>query len=90
MTDFDPDFYTIGPGFLGFLATFVMALAVIVIYRSLNKHLRKIRRQEERVQEELRAKRAGLENRSAPEKRSGPENGEGDSDVMTSEPGDGQ
>ncbi len=78
VTAFDPDFYVVGPGFLGFLATFVMALAGIVIYRSLNKHLRKIRRQEERAQEELRLK------------NSGPKDGNGNGDVVTGEPGDGE
>lgn len=76
MTAFDPDFYQVGPGFWGFLATFVMALGVIVIYRSLTKHLRKVRRDEERAQEELRRK------------SSGPKDGEGGGDVVTRESDD--
>ena len=38
-----PDYYTIGPGWAAFVATFVLALAVILLARSLNKHLRKVR-----------------------------------------------
>ncbi len=78
MTAFDPNFYQVGPGFWGFLATFVMALAVIVIYRSLTKHLRKIRRDEERAQEERRRK------------NSGSEDGDRGGDVVTGEPDDGE
>jgi len=75
---FDPQYYQVGPGFWGFLATFVMALSVIIIYRSLTKHLRKIRRDEERAQEELRMKNSGSEDR------------DGGSDVGTREPGDSE
>jgi hypothetical protein len=75
---FDPKYYQVGPGFWGFLATFVMAIAVIVIYRSLTKHLRKIRRDEERAREERRLKSLGSEDR------------EGGGDVVTREPGDGE
>lgn len=78
MSAFDPQFYQIGPGFLGFLASFVMALAVIIIYRSLTKHLRKIRRDEERAQEELRMKNSGSEDR------------DGGGDVVARESGDGE
>jgi len=75
---FDPQYYEVGPGFWGFLATFVMALGVIVIYRSLTKHLRKIRRDEERAREELRMKNSGSEDR------------DGGGDVVAREPGDGE
>jgi hypothetical protein len=78
VTSFDPEYYQVGPGFWGFLATFVMALAIIFIYRSLTKHLRKIRRDEERAYEELTRK------------RSGPENREGNGDVVARESGDSQ
>lgn len=78
MSAFDPQYYQIGPGFLGFLATFVMALSVIIIYRSLAKHLRKISRDEERAQQELRMK------------NSGPEDRDGGGDVGTRESGDGE
>ena len=38
-----PDYYTIGPGWAAFVATFALVLVVIVLFRSLNKHLRKVR-----------------------------------------------
>ncbi len=39
----DSNFYDIGPGFGAFVATFVLAVTVILIYRSMSKHLRKVR-----------------------------------------------
>ena len=39
----DPRYNEIGPGFWGFVATFALALALIVLGWSLNKHLRKVR-----------------------------------------------
>lgn len=39
----DPRYNEIGPGFLGFVATFALAIALIVVGWSLNKHLRKVR-----------------------------------------------
>ncbi|NYI42302.1 hypothetical protein BKA03_002421 [Demequina lutea] len=38
-----PNYYDIGPGWPAFVATFALALAVILLSRSLNKHLRKVR-----------------------------------------------
>lgn len=32
-----------GPGFLAFIATLVLVVGVVVLLRSLNKHLRKVR-----------------------------------------------
>lgn len=32
-----------GPGFLAFVATFALVAAVVLLIRSLNKHLRKVR-----------------------------------------------
>ncbi|WNM25064.1 hypothetical protein RN607_02915 [Demequina capsici] len=32
-----------GPGFLGFVFTFAIAVAAVFLFRSLNKHLRKVR-----------------------------------------------
>lgn len=78
MTAFDPEFYQIGPGFWGFLATFVMAVGVIVIYRSLTKHLRKVRRDEERAREERERKDSSTKD------------GESDGGVVAEEPGDGE
>jgi hypothetical protein len=74
----DPKYYQVGPGFWGFLATFVMALAIIVIYRSLTKHLRKIRRDAEREQEARRNRASGVQD------------GDGGGDVVARESGDGQ
>ena len=39
----DPKYYEIGPGWAAFVATFALTVAVIVLFRSLNKHLRKLR-----------------------------------------------
>jgi hypothetical protein len=33
----------LGPGFVGFLVTFALAVACIILFRSMNKHLRKVR-----------------------------------------------
>ena len=38
-----PNYYDIGPGWAAFVATFALTLAVVVLFRSLNKHLRKVR-----------------------------------------------
>lgn len=37
--------FTGGPGLLAFIATFSMVLAAVVLFRSLGKHLRKVRTQ---------------------------------------------
>jgi len=39
----DPNYYDIGPGWAAFVATFALAFAVILLARSLTKHLRKVR-----------------------------------------------
>ena len=39
----DPKYYEIGPGWAAFVATFLLTVAVIVLFRSLTKHLRKVR-----------------------------------------------
>jgi hypothetical protein len=36
---------SLGPGFLGFVITFALAVACIVLFRSMSKHLRKVRHQ---------------------------------------------
>ena len=74
----DPKYYQVGPGFWGFVATFVMALAIIVIYRSLTKHLRKIRRDAEREREAQRKSASGTQDR------------DGGGGVVARETGDGQ
>jgi len=35
--------FTGGPGFIAFVVTFALAVAVIVLFRSLSTHLRKVR-----------------------------------------------
>ncbi|WP_291379988.1 hypothetical protein [Demequina sp.] len=77
----DPKYYQVGPGFWGFLATFVMALAIIVIYWSLTKHLRKIRRDAEREQVER-------EQEAQRKKASGVQDRDGGGDVVAGESGD--
>jgi len=39
----DSNFYDIGPGWAAFVATFLLTVAVVLLFRSLNKHLRKLR-----------------------------------------------
>lgn len=80
----DPNYYQVGPGFWGFLATFVMALAIFLIYRSLSKHLRKVRRDAEREQQ------ARLDREGGRTSASGAEDGESGGDVVTGESSDGQ
>jgi len=36
---------SLGPGFLGFIITFALAVASILLFRSMAKHLRKVRHQ---------------------------------------------
>jgi hypothetical protein len=48
----DPD--TVSPGFAGFLAVFVVAVATVLLIRSMTKHMRKVKfLAEERDREEL-------------------------------------
>ena len=46
MTNIDQ---SIGPGFLGFVVLFALALACWLLFRSLTKHVRKVKRDEERL-----------------------------------------
>ena len=34
---------SLGPGFVGFVVTFALAVACILLFRSMSKHLRKVR-----------------------------------------------
>lgn len=45
MTEIDQ---SIGPGFLGFVVTFALAIACVILFRSLTRHLRKVKRDAER------------------------------------------
>ncbi|WP_062389290.1 hypothetical protein [Demequina iriomotensis] len=87
----DSDF-TGGPGFLAFVATFAMVAAAILLFRSLGKHLRKVRTQDAR---DARAAEAAVDDApdgadaSSPEDASGDaEGGEGGGDEVTGEAGD--
>lgn len=70
MTNIDQ---SIGPGFLGFIAIFVLVLATVFLLRSFTKHTRKARHE---------AAKRGLE------KGSGAVDGEGSGDVVADEAGD--
>lgn len=72
--------FTGGPGFAGFVATFVMVVAAILLFRSLGKHLRKVRTHP--PAEGPPAAPRG----EAPS--AGPEDGDGGGDEVTGEAGD--
>jgi len=79
----NPDYYAIGPGWAAFVATFALALAVIFLARSLNKHLRKVRLEAaSSVQAAAPAAR--------PESGLSVEDRDGGGDVVARETGDGE
>ncbi len=87
----DTAYYEIGPGFAGFVATFAIAIALVILFRSMSRHLRKVRRDELAQQEARRA--ASAEGASAPEKASlsgSVEDGDRRGDVVAHEADDGQ
>ncbi|PWD52008.1 hypothetical protein C8046_16530 [Serinibacter arcticus] len=49
-----PDQYDVTPGLLGFLVTFAIAIAFLVLIRSFNKNMRKVQLNERRRQEAAR------------------------------------
>lgn len=51
-----PEYYEVGPGFLGFVVSFALALALWLLYRSMTK---KVRRQ--KAQERQDAEAAGAQ-----------------------------
>lgn len=71
------DYYSVGPGFLGFVATFFLAVALVLLYRSLTRHLRKVRRDQQQAQ--AQAATSG-----------GVEDGDRGGDVVADEPDDRQ
>lgn len=82
------DYYSVGPGFLGFVATFFMAVALVLLYMSMRKHLRKVRR-DAQLAEQARADAAAGKAPKIPPARSGRvEDGEGRGDVVADESGD--
>ncbi len=62
-----------GPGFLAFLATFGLVVAGVLLFLSLNRHLRKVRRRDARERAEASGDAEGREGRG---------------DEVTGEPGD--
>lgn len=80
----DSNFYDIGPGWAAFVATFLLTVAVILLFRSLNKHLRKLRLGA--------ASRAAAETGGAARAGSvlSVEDGDGRGDVVAGESGDGE
>lgn len=79
-----PDYYTIGPGWAAFVATFVLAVAVILLARSLNKHLRKVR-----LEAAGRAQAAAA-HPERPASGLSAEDRDGGGDVVARETGDGE
>ncbi len=70
-----------GPGFMPFVVTFLLVLAGILLFRSLSKHLRKVRAQEAREAEaRASAEEAGPSGDA--------EGGERGGDEVADEPGD--
>ena len=80
----DPKYYEIGPGWAAFVATFALTVAVILLFRSPNKHLRKLRLEA--------AKRADVarEGRERPLSGLGVEDRNSGGDVVAREPGDSE
>jgi len=78
----DSNFYDIGPGWAAFVATFLLATAVILLARSLNKHLRKLRL---RAASEAEAQAAARKGSTL-----GVEDGDGGGNVVADESGDGE
>lgn len=78
----DPNYYEIGPGWAAFVATFALAFAVILLGRSLTKHLRKVRLEA--------ANRVDAASSVAERPSSGlsVEDRDGGGDVVAREPGD--
>lgn len=78
----DPNYYDIGPGWAAFVATFALTIAVIVLFRSLNKHLRKVRLEA--------AARVETAKPSGPTSGLSVEDRDGGGDVVAREAGDGE
>lgn len=88
----DNNFYEIGPGFLGFVATFVIAVALVLLYRSLTKHLRKVRHDEQVLTDQRRFAREATA-QSAPTdapSSGGTEHGKSGGDVVAHEADNGE
>ncbi len=87
----DTAYYEIGPGFAGFVATFAIAIALVLLFRSMSRHLRKVRR-DELAQEEAR-RVASAERGSSPAESASSgrvEDGNGGGDVVANEADNGE
>lgn len=51
----NPEYYEVGPGFLGFVVSFALAMALWLLYRSFSKKLRR-----QKLEERNRADSAAL------------------------------
>ncbi len=80
----DSNFYEIGPGWGAFVATFLLTVAVVLLFRSLNKHLRKMRRRAAADAEAATKRGAGSGSALSVE------DGDRGGDVVADETGDGQ
>ena len=72
-----------GPGFLAFVVTFALVVALILLVRSLSSHLRKVRTH---PPESEQAESTGAQPTSAPS--TGVEEDDGTRDEVADEPGD--
>lgn len=82
------DYYSVGPGFLGFVATFFMAVALVLLYMSMRKHLRKVRRDEQLAEQARADAAAGKTPRVPPARSDRVEDRDGRGDVVADESGD--
>ncbi|WP_062519715.1 hypothetical protein [Demequina silvatica] len=81
--------FTGGPGFLAFVVTFSLVAAGVLLFRSLSKHLRKVRAQAARdaaARDEATGASSPAEGSS--EGSGDGEGGEGRGDEVAGEPGD--
>jgi len=85
----DSNFYDIGPGWAAFVATFLLTVAVILLFRSLNKHLRKVRLKAASAAD---ARATGATTNGAAQRGSvlSVEDGDRRGDVVAGETGDGE
>lgn len=66
-----------GPGFMAFVVTFLLVVAVVLLIRSLNRHLRKVRSAPRQLPEEARSPLTDLED------------GDGGGGIVADKPADG-
>ena len=85
MATTNPNYYDIGPGWAAFVATFALTIVVILLFRSLNKHLRKVR-----LEAANRAQAAAIDPLRRPASGLSVEDRDGGGDVVTRETGDGE